>query len=318
MALYPNWLNEKLFPLLVISGFKISKNPLTINSIIDINLNLRFNESFYFDGKIIEIKLPDLFTVPESVESIEENGLMKLDGDLKILKSLIDVNSNKLFIIGITNNRKIFKGKILNLTLKRINVGEYFLINEKIEVYLYYKNSYSIISYSNIKGINTIPYGINDLEVTHPENMNVYIQTVSPLLFSFTLPSNTIEGYVVIKHENLNNYKTKVNFIASTCDFSKTTFFSEELGQRPICFNYRNDLDFGLLKDDVNDKPNGSAIVFKLPKLQIGNSTNLKINLLVFNNNDQCGSSSKSNGENKSQFSFSVKIFKYMDMKKFN
>jgi hypothetical protein len=52
--------------------------------------------------------------------------------------------------------------------------------------------------------------------------------------------------------------------------------------------------------------------------LQIGNSTNLKINLLVFNNNDQCGSSSKSNGENKSQFSFSVKIFKYMDMKKFN
>jgi hypothetical protein len=49
--------------------------------------------------------------------------------------------------------------------------------------------------------------------------------------------------------------------------------------------------------------------------LQIGNSTNLKINLLVFNNNYQCGSSSKSNGENKSQFSFSVKIFKYMDMK---
>ena len=141
------------------------------------------------------------------------------------------------------------------------------------------------------------------------------MQTVSPLLFCFTLPNNIIEGYVVIKHENLNNYKTKVNFIASTSDFSKTTFFSEELGQRPICFNYRNDLDFGLLNDDVNDKPNGSAIVFKLPKLQIGNSTNLKINLLVFNNNYQCGSSSKSNGENKSQFSFSVKIFKYMDMK---
>ena len=56
----------------------------------------------------------------------------------------------------------------------------------------------------------------------------MFMQTVSPLLFSFTLPSNTIEGYVVIKHENLNNYKTKVNFIASTCDFSKTTFFSEE------------------------------------------------------------------------------------------
>jgi len=317
MALYPNYI--KSVPDLQISELIIPSN-IQIYSNIDIKVILKANADIIFDGKSILFKLPNSLGYPTFTNSTDiDYKIGVLSPSISILKGelIIDkVLSDKSFFIGgIDKNIIIKKDSYIQILLGNINVGDVSLINEKLEVFLYYRNSYSIVSYDKKNQITVNPISINIEAIGHPDKLDVFKDTVSPLRIDFNISNTNINrGYVLIKHENVDLLASKFNFIASTCDFSRTNLFSQNLGERPICFPYTNNLGI-----DADSPEIGSGIVFKLPPINYISQSLLSISLTVFGFNQICGISNLAKDwKNKSKFSFSIKIFKNIDMSKFN
>lgn len=328
MALYPNYLDISSPPILQIAEIKTGPANVEVFSNFDLIVRLKANSDIFLDGKIIVFKFPSSFGNPLAVNSTDtdligalpDSSFRNLTGALKIEPIASD---KSFYISGIDKNILIKKNTNIQITLSNINVGDASMLNEKLQVYLYYKNSYSIISYDSTSKLTVNPIALSDVKIGHPDNFDVFDGSVSPLKIDFNITNTKLTGgYIVIKHENLNLFKTKFNFIASTCDFSRTTFLSQNFGERPICFPYRNTMEYALKNDDQAKTGIGSAIVFKLPQINNVFQRIFSISLVVFGYNEICGNSALTRvtapDVNLSKFSFSVKIYKTMDMSKFN
>lgn len=326
MALYPNYLDQSNASILEVMDIKT--NPIekvAVYSYIDLIIQLKTNDEIEFDGKMIVIKFPGSFGIPLTANSTDTDSIGNLaSSSFAILGKNLNIEQiqtdKSIFISGINKNLIVPQGKFIQITLGNIYVGDNSMLNQKLEVYLYYKNTYSIISYDFIEKINIVPVPLNEVSIGHPDNFDTYDNIVAPLKFDFNITNPKISsGYVVIRHENINLVKTKLNFISSTCDFSKTNFFSQNFGERPYCFPLRNTLEYSLKTEDLTKSPIGSAIVFKLPQINNNYQQILTVSFTVFAYNEICGNDAKmKTNDNNSKFSFSIKIYKILDMTKFN
>jgi len=193
-----------------------------------------------------------------------------------------------------------------------------------------YKNSYSVVSFSKFNLVNVTgltftaftaaPYdGWTSIRQGGAWNIN----------FSFT-PSAAYatSGYITLRQASASINSSKVNFLASTCDFSPmipSVIASNNFGVRPICSPLRNDFNYKA-SDNTNAMAaahDGSGIFFQLPKLIAGAHS---FNVFLFA--EFCGAAD-SNSSNplynigqaaaiNALYSFKIAFYKAIDASKLN
>lgn len=140
-----------------------------------------------------------------------------------------------------------------------------------IEVFVYYKNTYSIYGYANAP-VFAVSKGSLTLAVQHPESWDIFAGGAWPVVFTITPSVDYTNGaWVVIQHANAVDTKNKFAFIASTCDFSAITSSStidNSFTKRGSCYPLRNDMNFGTL----STAGNGSGVFFKLGSMTASTS----------------------------------------------
>jgi len=160
-----------------------------------------------------------------------------------------------------------------------------------VSVSVYYKNTYSIMSYSKFSLVNVTALSFTAFTVGAYDGWAQIRQRGAwNLQFSFT-PSAAYAstGYVVIRHSGAVLNQNKLNFMSSTCDFSPmvpSVIASQNFGVRPICYPLRNDYNYKFTDitnaTTVNTSSlatttagafDGSGIFFQVPKLIAGAHT---------------------------------------------
>lgn len=94
----------------------------------------------------------------------------------------------------------------------------------KFELFIYYKNTHSIISYS---AINMDPVNVVTLVATvhHPEYFNLFDGMWWPFQFNFSSAVDFPNGwFMVIRQRNYDKTLLVVTLVAASCDFSDTNF----------------------------------------------------------------------------------------------
>ena len=177
------------------------------------------------------------------------------------------IGTNTAIISGIVDDlvaTRSFKLNILGFTATNI-----ITTGANIELFVYYKNSYSVIAYTYrplivvqkllFSSFNVTPTdGWSDIKQGGAWNVN----------FSFTLTGGyNFPGYIVIKHTGLTA-TNKVNFLASTCDFSAMTAVpSLILGARSICYPLNMNYSYPIITGSVTGTLEGSGIAFYVKTL---------------------------------------------------
>ena len=179
------------------------------------------------------------------------------------------IGTNTAIITGIVDD-------LVNTRSFKLNIGGFTATNiitpstgANIELFVYYKNSYSVIAYTYkplvvvqklvFSSFTVLPVdGWSDIKQGGAWNVN----------FSFTLTAGyTSPGYIVIKHTGLTA-TNKVNFLASTCDFSAMAAMpSQVLGVRSICYPLNMNYSYPNITGSVANSLEGSGIAFFVPKL---------------------------------------------------
>ena len=192
------------------------------------------------------------------------------------------------------------------------NIGN----SQNFEIWVFYRNTYSVQSYSIYKNAFLINKGsFKFVEIDHPEEIEIYSTAAWPLKFTFQTNYDLINGgYVVIQQTNTIENKVKWIFSASTCDFTENdpNIVNLILGQRPVCAPTQNSLVFENFS--YIDFFTGSGIFFKLPKIL---STS-KYFVTVWGIADKCGTSNDpSNMDYSTQkFAFKFTVYKTYDPSK--
>ena len=124
------------------------------------------------------------------------------------------------------------------------------LENRNFEVFVYWKNTYSIFSYHALSAITItrafINYPPNSSGLTginHPEYWDIYANGAWPMQFTFQFDNQLQNGgYLLIRQTNTQTGISEFNFISSTCDFSLNNKLQIDstYGQRPICYPLNN------------------------------------------------------------------------------
>jgi hypothetical protein len=167
--------------------------------------------------------------------------------------------------------RKSFVLVLKGITTKDKNLG----VTTTVRLEVYYKNTYSIVSYSKL---NMNPVQIAQITATahHPEYFYMYDGMGWPFQFNFTVNTKFENGgYVVVRHRNRDITNNAVNLVASTCDFSLTSF-EQGFGKRLNCFPLRNDFNFSQVTANTTFLE-GSGIFFKMASVAINTEYKFKV-----------------------------------------
>jgi len=218
-------------------------NPIPGNK-IDVVLTL-VSPRYYFSKDdylyVFKYTKSNVLSLPSSINMfIYDNSKVdlsfrKINDDSWIIDGLqLDIISNRNFRINLVGVD----------VLNRAPLEE--SVNIRIEVY--YKNTYSLVSFSELSGI--IAFDSVPLTVTanHPEFWDIYRNGAWPIQFSFQSPIDISDDngfYVVVRQKDpvldntaLGNY---VTFLASTCDFSENSSIDNDFGVRKNCFALKLD-----------------------------------------------------------------------------
>lgn len=218
---------------------------LTVNSLI---YNRETDIVFQYPSKMLRIDFP------AEVQSSDTNASLNLS--ITNFNSITNTNTNskKSFILNINSDFLFIQTKI-TFTIKNINVLDGQInITDNLELFLIYKNTYSIIFYDLIPIFRATRTSIT-LTIAHPEGWDIYANSGWPLKFTFQSDLSLINGgYVLIQHSNYNNLNNMFSFVAATCDFSESVI-SNGFQERPICFPLRTDFNY-----PANNK--GSGVFF--------------------------------------------------------
>ena len=168
------------------------------------------------------------------------------------------------FLITGFNRDTLFPKRKFRLVLESMITKDLELgTSTKIFFYVYYKNTYSIVSYSSIDMDVVNRVFLKDASVQHPENFPIYDGMGWPFVFKFRSETAFANGgFVVIRQRDYDNKTSSVNLVASTCDFSGIS--SEAgFGNRATCYPLRNDFAFATTTG-VTTFTEGSGIFFKM------------------------------------------------------
>lgn len=222
----------------------------------------------------------------------------------KYINSINMINNNKYSLVNnkvqylVTNiGENLVKNRKFKLILKQIEVSD---INLKqsfgIELIVYSKNNFSILSYSKKGNFEISPLPIlNDTGkeneifsgISNPNFIDIYQSGAWPITFKFLLKEQSINKpvWILIQHSNTSKVN-RFNFIASTCDFSenisKKSSIDNDLIKRPICYPLRNDFNYFTKSDEEYA---GSGVFFKLSNL----NKNLRIIVTIWGYAEVCG-----------------------------
>lgn len=250
-------------------------NSFSIDLVFKVNQEIDLNQNYIIMKIPSNIKLGRLKITSYDIiqNDINMKALTTNDQGLQIAGGFED---NTLKIINV--NEFLKKNRMFGISLSGLSALKGFSLREgNLELFVYRKNTYTIVSYfiKNIFIISRI--SINFYEesinagltgINHPEYWDLYQNAAWPLSFKFKFDNDISEGgFLLIQHANARLNYNQVNFIASTCDFSDNSkdLVSNEFGKRPICYPLRNDLNF---KQDISDRTYlGSGIFFKIPNI---------------------------------------------------
>ena len=326
IAFFPDWSNS-IYSYFNISAINI--NTTTVNILSTFNFNVTINivgYTFNTSNNIFLVKFPsdtvikgEMITIKSYMGSDQSMDLFaKLGGNLTLKP--FSYFPQSFLISGIQDTNLINSRKfILNFDNVQVNDNipptspfRYF------EIWVMQKNSYSVISYSNILLSNLTFINIPNLSVTHPENViNIYSGGTWPFQFNFSTPTTfTNGGYVVIRQQNTIHNALRLNFISSTCDFTGTQLsafkISNNYANRPVCFPLRNDFNYNSASYQVQFEGSGFAI--KVPYLL----ANQSFIVTIMGYAESCSTSSTVSISTYSQFAFILRVFRNINMNYFN
>lgn len=262
----------------------------------DVLLNLKSNSFINSSDIFITFNYNNqIVSSPISVESkdlIFNDKLLVTTKALQGNLSLSSTSSNNLVILnGI--NEDLYPGREFQLILKGWKaLDQYINTFSPLEIKVYYKNTYSLISYEKVStkffNISKIPIL---LEAEHPDGYDIFRSGVFPMRFKFN-SKNEIQNptYVLIRHTNAQLGKNRYNFVASTCDFSENTSsnIDQNFGKRPICFPLRKDFKY---PDESNNPYKASGVFFRLNSIK----ANTDYFVTIWGSADNCGGDSLDN-----------------------
>ena len=285
MAMYPNYANPVL-PSFQITNLTTSITPLTLLTTFDLTLTLVANSQIDGSSSVFILKWDNsiISNGPSNILSSGVNSIDPLKSAYIPTSGSLSINSvpgqtNAIFINGITDT--IIINRSFNLIFKSLKTSDLPYSQRLIELYVYYDNCYSVISYSNIN-LTTVPNSITNFSVKSFDQFPAIYQGGSwNLQIQFTLnTAMNIPGYVVIQHNNAKVNSNKINLLASTCDFSymnSNTLITQSFGTRPICSPLRTDFNYPNVS--TNNVYNGSGIFFKIPSIM---ATTYTLNVFGF------------------------------------
>jgi len=300
LAVYGQTVSPPLLDIFDASAI-VTKGPVTnkifILNTFDITLILTVNGFISFRDSLFVIRFPsDAVTAPTVVSSSELDPVDHLQSDLKSDNlRLSNLDSNSISIQGI--NEDLVYGRQFKLTLKNFIAQNSKTTNKNIEVIIYYLNSLTQISYSSnaVFAINLIE--LENVSIAHPDHDNIFSGHAYPIDFEFKVNTDiNIPSLVSFQHSRAidtpkNNFETrlylnsaKLNFIASTCDFTLNGLYDSYFGIRPKCYPMRLDFDYPGASSQIEYK--GSGIVFKVNSL----SSKIVYKIRVWIVFDECGS----------------------------
>lgn len=293
---------------------------------ITINLILRTGATtlIYSADTILALRFPSsVVSPPLSISNEEFKFYEKIQPALTGKVNLVPVESKDMyFVTGWTDN--MVDNRIFNIRCLDMKASDYISSSPAaIEVFLFYKNTYSLFSYDKIRMLK-ITQATVKASVNHPEYWDIWRNAAWPFKFiintSIDFPYG---GYVSIQHTNALEGINRVNFMPSTCDFSDwdplKNSIDNSFGVRPNCYPLRYDYNYPGTNKVFGYY--GSGFFFKVPLLRSG----VDYTLNLWGMADNCGGSqffdsNNPNFRDKSfvQFNFILYIYKNIDIYAFN
>ena len=321
VAIYNDWTTLTNPPLELVSsevlnvvGYDDGSGGIYPGTVFDFNLVLKANNFISKADHVIIIKYPsDTVKAARNVISVGDltaNSLIqKLGGKL----SLKAYGEDKLVLEGWDED--IIPNKRFRITLKAFTALNTNLDRSTdIEVYVYYKNSYTVLSYFSQTFV-TVDKDRLSLKASHPEFWDLYRNGAWPIKFTIT-PRIKLENssgiFVVIQHteakESTSNGGNILTFLASTCDFSENTSFNNDFGSRPSCYPLRIDHNYSTKSTGFD----GSGVFFHV-KDYLAAEIEFYITVWVFT--DVCAGDNYNNGSGQAFSIPNFEVFVFKDLK---
>jgi hypothetical protein len=291
--------------------------------IFDVSLNLKCNSFLNFDDIFVTFNFnEEIVSPPITIESKDLFFDDQLIINTKALRGNLSIKSNPNDNYVILNglNENLYPGRQFQIIIKGWKALDKLTDQySPLEIKVYYKNSYSLISSvsASTKFFNISKMPIL-LEADHPDGYDIFRSGLFPMKFIFSSKYDIINpSYVLIRHNNAQSGKNRYNFVASTCDFSEnsSTLIDQNFGKRSTCFPLRKDFNYPN-SSDPNISFKGSGVFFLI------NSIKAKVNYVVtiWGSADNCGgnllenfSSSLIQINTKTKFDFSLTIYGNID-----
>ena len=279
----------------------IASSSIAVNSVVgattlypyqsfDVYMTLKINTFITANDFIFVIRYPTAcFTGPTSVITVAASSdpMQVAVGGTPLVSPF---GTGAFYISGITED--LIPGRQFQIVMKAWKALDLYIgIAQTLELDIYYRNTYSQISYTTVSLI-TISRSILVATANHPEFWDIHRNGAWPMTFTFNSPSDlTNGGIVVIQHSNAIDGNgvaatpgNKFSFIASTCDFSgNDSTFDNTFGNRPTCYPYK--LENSYTANALTPYA-GSAIFFNMKKIITGGKT---YTVTVWAFADNCG-----------------------------
>jgi hypothetical protein len=258
----------------------ISANAITVNSdpsmtakaatiypynSFDVTFTLKSSGFITAADNLIVIQFPTTL-VSLTSPTITSSDVLTTDPLQVALKGTLTLKAfgtNAYYIDGIGED--IIPNRQFKLTIKNWKALD--LVNstqESIKLIVYYKNTYSVISYLSYTFLS-VTRDVATLTANHPESWDVFRGGAFPITFTIKTTTDLSNGgWVVIQHTNYADIAAaagnKVTFVPSTCDFSAmdSSTFGQGFGKRNNCYPLRP-------LDNTYTGSNGNGFFFFLP-----------------------------------------------------
>jgi len=329
LGLY-NDFNSISNPPVQITQLSTSPSTFTLLTSFDMYVTILFNNNYSALNSVMIISWPvDIIaTGPVTVQTSaassgsDSSNYIPSTGSLSI--STVPGKNNQVIINGIVDDFN--SGRSFTLILKGFKSNDIVGSNKLLELSVYYKNSYSILSYSKISTLSTTPPQITSFTITNTDGYDSIFQG-GAYSFTFSFIFNTSinqSSFIVIQHKDALIENKKLNFIASTCDFngnSSGSGISNDYGSRPICYPLRGDFAYPNISSTVPFE--GSGIIFKVNSLA---ATTYTLSVFIFaetclppNLTDTTKSAYPTDSATIStNFQFTISIYRNIDLTQMN
>eukprot|EP00340_Litonotus_pictus_P006337 CAMPEP_0170518016 /NCGR_PEP_ID=MMETSP0209-20121228/3809_1 /TAXON_ID=665100 ORGANISM="Litonotus pictus, Strain P1" /NCGR_SAMPLE_ID=MMETSP0209 /ASSEMBLY_ACC=CAM_ASM_000301 /LENGTH=2711 /DNA_ID=CAMNT_0010803431 /DNA_START=59 /DNA_END=8194 /DNA_ORIENTATION=+ len=252
---------------------------------------------FYVKYSLTSFTYPTSITTEKFSDSLNEN---------KLPENLTHTEMTDGILVNGILQSSLYPRRKFRLVLKGVEtLYDNLDTSTSVDLYVFYKNTYSIVSYSSTTMDTVSKIVLQGASAHHPEYFPVFDGMGWPFQFDFR---SDIEiktgGWVVIRQRGYNKVSSSVVLVASTCDFSANNV-EQNFGQRWNCHPLRNDFKYDTTTGTTYVEGNG--IYFKLPTLV--SSTSELTSVKVWGFIDKClGATAATNYS--ADLAFTIRIFK--------